>query len=90
MNGYTPRFTREEFDELRQMIRELGRRRRIFDANDALIAIVAGRFIERGANVFLGHPDDVLALLTAMVHLGELRELDPIGGGPRRWEYTGT
>ncbi len=52
MTGYPLGLTREEFDEFRQVIRELARRRPIFDANDALIAIVAGRFIERGADVF--------------------------------------
>lgn len=72
------------------MLRELGEAQRVFDANDATMAIVNKRFAERGFEQKLANAGDIVTVLRDMEDLGYIRSVDrDPPNGPARWEYVG-
>jgi hypothetical protein len=82
-DDFSELFTPEVFDAYTEAVHELGRRQRVFDADEALAAM--------SARVRVGDAGDVVRLLDYLVGIGTLEAL-PRGSSadsPARWRYVG-
>jgi hypothetical protein len=89
MSGYTSGFSPEEYDEFKQILRDLGAQQGTFDANEATGAILNKRLVERGVDQVLANVGDIVTVLKDMEDLGYIRSVprDPPDGSAR-WEYV--
>ena len=89
VSGYTSGFSPAEYDEFKEILRELGEQQGTFNANDAMTAIVNKRLRERGMGQILTNAGDIATVLKDIEDLGYIRSVPPDPpNGPARWEYV--